>query len=82
MPRFIDDADDDLPSCPLCAEPLDATELVLRLCSPCGYRICLFCFKRLGEAAESDGRPCASCPNCRSPYDADRIAGAVPDPVA
>lgn len=81
MPRFLDGDDDDA-TCPLCAEPLDATELVLRLCAPCGYRICLFCYKRLEEAASAAGdRAGPLCPNCRCPYDSDRIAHAVPDPA-
>ena len=77
--RFLDE--DDEPTCPLCAEALDATELVLRLCAGCGYRICLFCYKRLEEAAASGSDGGARCPNCRTAYDGDRIAREVPDPA-
>jgi len=42
--------DPDALECPLCAEPLDATELCLRLCE-CDYKICLFCYQRLVDDA-------------------------------
>ena len=56
MPRWVADDDEEAPACPLCAEPLDAEELVLSLCADCGFKLCLFCYKRLGEAAAEIGR--------------------------
>lgn len=81
MPRWVVDDDDEAPACPLCAEPLDAEELVLRLCADCDFKLCLFCYKRLGEAAAVEGGGSAKCPNCRARYDADRVARATVDPV-
>lgn len=66
--------------CPLCAEPLDATELCLRLCE-CDYKICLFCYQRLVDDAAAEkssgggssasvggvgggGLPSSSAPRC------------------
>ncbi|KAI4351535.1 hypothetical protein L6164_005893 [Bauhinia variegata] len=49
------------PSCPICYEDLDVTDSSFLPCS-CGFRLCLFCHKRILEA---DGR----CPGCRKPYD-------------
>ena len=61
-------------SCPLCTEELDPTDLLLatRLCQ-CRFAVCLWCFRRLTEDAGKEGRP-ALCPNCREPYDTERIA--------
>ncbi|CAL9123881.1 unnamed protein product [Musa acuminata var. zebrina] len=47
--------------CPICCEDLDPTDSSFFPCS-CGYRLCLFCHKRILEA---DGR----CPGCRKQYD-------------
>ncbi|KAK1273581.1 hypothetical protein QJS04_geneDACA023532 [Acorus gramineus] len=47
-------------SCPICYEDLDVTDTSFLPCS-CGFRLCLFCHKRILEA---DGR----CPGCRKPY--------------
>uniref|UniRef100_A0A5B7AH02 RING-type domain-containing protein n=1 Tax=Davidia involucrata TaxID=16924 RepID=A0A5B7AH02_DAVIN len=49
------------PSCPICYEDLDLTDSSFHPCS-CGFRLCLFCHKRILEA---DGR----CPGCRKQYD-------------
>lgn len=49
------------PSCPICCEDLDLTDSSFLPCS-CGFRLCLFCHKRILEA---DGR----CPGCRKTYD-------------
>ncbi|XP_042494431.1 uncharacterized protein LOC122073834 [Macadamia integrifolia] len=48
-------------SCPICYEDLDITDSSFLPC-PCGFRLCLFCHKRILEA---DGR----CPGCRTQYD-------------
>ncbi|KAK9272926.1 hypothetical protein L1049_003305 [Liquidambar formosana] len=48
-------------SCPICCEDLDLTDTSFLPCS-CGFRLCLFCHKRILEA---DGR----CPGCRKQYD-------------
>ncbi|KAH7865529.1 hypothetical protein Vadar_007824 [Vaccinium darrowii] len=50
-----------LPSlCPICCEDLDFTDSNFLPCL-CGFRLCLFCHKRI---LEEDGR----CPGCREPY--------------
>lgn len=48
-------------SCPICCEDLDLTDSSFLPCT-CGFRLCLFCHKRILEA---DGR----CPGCRKQYD-------------
>lgn len=48
------------PSCHICYEDLDVTDSSFLPCS-CGFRLCLFCHKRILEA---DGR----CPGCRKQY--------------
>lgn len=48
-------------TCPICCEDLDLTDTSFVPC-PCGYRLCLFCHKRI---LEDDGR----CPGCRKHYD-------------
>ncbi|GMH16820.1 hypothetical protein Nepgr_018661 [Nepenthes gracilis] len=52
-------------SCPICCEDLDLTDSRFLPCS-CGFRLCLFCHKRI---LEEDGR----CPGCRKPYDSNPI---------
>ncbi|CAL0298990.1 unnamed protein product [Lupinus luteus] len=47
--------------CPICYEDLDVTDSSFLPC-PCGFRLCLFCHKKIFEA---DGR----CPGCRKLYD-------------
>ncbi|KAF5204076.1 General negative regulator of transcription subunit, partial [Thalictrum thalictroides] len=49
-------------SCPICYEDLDLTDSSFLPCI-CGFRLCLFCHKRIFEVG--DGR----CPGCRRPYD-------------
>ncbi|XP_023730200.1 uncharacterized protein LOC111877929 [Lactuca sativa] len=48
-------------SCPICCEDLDMTDSSFLPC-PCGYRLCLFCHKRI---LEDNGR----CPGCRKQYE-------------
>ncbi|KAE8722423.1 hypothetical protein F3Y22_tig00013960pilonHSYRG00022 [Hibiscus syriacus] len=52
-------------SCPICYEDLDLTDSSFLPCS-CGFRLCLFCHKRI---LEEDGR----CPGCRKPYEHDPV---------
>ena len=72
----------DTDECPVCTEPLDETDYLLasRLCR-CQYSVCLWCYRRITEDAGKDGRP-PLCPNCRTPYDVERIAkeGATLNP--
>ncbi|KAI3686470.1 hypothetical protein L1987_80148 [Smallanthus sonchifolius] len=48
-------------ACPICCEDLDLTDSSFLPC-PCGYRLCLFCYKRI---LEDNGR----CPGCRKQYE-------------
>ncbi|KAM0060545.1 putative transcription factor C2H2 family [Helianthus debilis subsp. tardiflorus] len=48
-------------SCPICCEDLDMTDSSFLPC-PCGYRLCLFCHKKI---LEDNGR----CPGCRKQYE-------------
>ncbi|KAH9775955.1 hypothetical protein WN944_013150 [Citrus x changshan-huyou] len=52
-------------SCPICYEDLDYTDSSFLPCL-CGFRLCLFCHKRI---LEEDGR----CPGCRKPYEHDQV---------
>ncbi|XP_009588334.1 uncharacterized protein LOC107759860 isoform X1 [Nicotiana tabacum] len=52
-------------SCPICCEDLDFTDTSFLPCS-CGFRLCLFCHKRI---LEEDGR----CPGCRKQYVQDPV---------
>lgn len=52
-------------SCPICYEDLDSTDSSFLPCA-CGFRLCLFCHKRI---LEEDGR----CPGCRKPYEQEPI---------
>ncbi|KAK1357792.1 General negative regulator of transcription subunit 4 [Heracleum sosnowskyi] len=54
-------------SCPICCEDLDLTDTSFLPCS-CGFRLCLFCHKRI---LEEDGR----CPGCRKQYQHDGFRG-------
>ena len=71
--------DDAEPDCPLCAEPLDATDLQARLCTACPFQPCLFCYQRLVDQAASD-EVATRCPNCRTEYDGHRIDQQRLDP--
>ncbi|XP_061360285.1 uncharacterized protein LOC133304297 [Gastrolobium bilobum] len=51
--------------CPICFEDLDLTDSSFLPCL-CGFRLCLFCHKRI---LEEDGR----CPGCRKPYKCETI---------
>ncbi|GAV73183.1 hypothetical protein CFOL_v3_16670 [Cephalotus follicularis] len=48
-------------SCPICCEDFDLTDSCFLPCL-CGFRLCLFCHKRILEAD-------ARCPGCRKGYD-------------
>ncbi|KAK4402354.1 hypothetical protein Sango_0976100 [Sesamum angolense] len=54
-------------SCPICFEDLDGTDSSFLPCS-CGFRLCLFCHKRI---LEEDGR----CPGCRKQYECEPVEG-------
>lgn len=54
-------------SCPICCEDLDFTDSNFLPCL-CGFRLCLFCHKRI---LEEDGR----CPGCRKQYNGGPIVG-------
>lgn len=54
-------------SCPICCEDLDFTDSTFLPCL-CGFRLCLFCHKRI---LEEDGR----CPGCRKQYNSGPIVG-------
>ncbi|KAI8543553.1 hypothetical protein RHMOL_Rhmol08G0227700 [Rhododendron molle] len=54
-------------SCPICCEDLDFTDSTFLPCL-CGFRLCLFCHKRI---LEEDGR----CPGCRKQYNGGPIVG-------
>ncbi|KAF8399357.1 hypothetical protein HHK36_015222 [Tetracentron sinense] len=56
-------------ACPICYEDLDLTDSSFFPCL-CGFRLCLFCHKRILEA---DGR----CPGCRKQYDSVKGETAV-----
>ncbi|ESW27372.1 hypothetical protein PHAVU_003G196200 [Phaseolus vulgaris] len=51
--------------CPICCEDLDLTDTNFLPCF-CGFRLCLFCHKRI---LEEDGR----CPGCRKPYECEPV---------
>ncbi|XP_076902412.1 uncharacterized protein LOC143557158 [Bidens hawaiensis] len=48
-------------ACPICCEDLDLTDSSFLPC-PCGYRLCLFCYKRILEDN-------CRCPGCRKQYE-------------
>lgn len=54
-------------SCPICYEDLDVTDSNFLPCA-CGFRLCLFCHKRI---LEHDGR----CPGCRNRYNVTDTGG-------
>ena len=58
---LMDDEEEDVPSCPLCLEELDATDRAVEACQ-CGYQVCLWCLHHIREQLNS------RCPACRTPY--------------
>ncbi|KAH6801263.1 hypothetical protein C2S52_001727 [Perilla frutescens var. hirtella] len=54
-------------ACPICFEDLDNTDSSFLPCA-CGFRLCLFCHKRI---LEHDQR----CPGCRKQYEVEPIEG-------
>ncbi|RVW39701.1 CCR4-NOT transcription complex subunit 4 [Vitis vinifera] len=56
--------------CPLCTEEMDLTDQQLKPCK-CRYEICVWCWHRILNEANSGGR----CLACRSPYDEEKIVG-------
>lgn len=69
---------DDFDVCPLCTDPLDATDKAINYCQ-CGYKMCLWCWNQLMETAGKENLP-GKCPNCRTEYDKDKITMAQLDP--
>ncbi|KAF7838387.1 43kDa postsynaptic protein [Senna tora] len=59
--------------CPICCEDLDLTDSSFLPCL-CGFRLCLFCHKRI---VEEDGR----CPGCRKPYERKSVEPEASVPV-
>ncbi|WIA09608.1 hypothetical protein OEZ85_009000 [Tetradesmus obliquus] len=64
--------------CPLCMDPLDATDQAINFCQ-CGYKMCLWCWNQLMETASREALP-GRCPNCRTEYDKEKITMAQLDP--
>lgn len=62
MRSSMDEEEDDVPTCPLCLEELDATDRAVKACQ-CGYQVCLWCLHTIRERL--NGR----CPACRTLYD-------------
>eukprot|EP00658_Telonema_sp_P-2_P003113 TRINITY_DN11145_c0_g1_i1.p1 TRINITY_DN11145_c0_g1~~TRINITY_DN11145_c0_g1_i1.p1 ORF type:complete len:466 (-),score=112.29 TRINITY_DN11145_c0_g1_i1:83-1480(-) len=62
---------DDAPSCPLCAEELDATDRGFFPCR-CRFQVCPFCYGRLKESS-------GQCPGCRASYDDQEPVYEEPD---
>ncbi|KAJ8443128.1 hypothetical protein Cgig2_005679 [Carnegiea gigantea] len=54
-------------ACPICCEEFDVTDSSFLPC-PCGFRLCLFCHKRILEVD-------ARCPGCRKKYDSVHTGG-------
>eukprot|EP00168_Porphyra_purpurea_P014343 TRINITY_DN409_c1_g1_i1.p1 TRINITY_DN409_c1_g1~~TRINITY_DN409_c1_g1_i1.p1 ORF type:complete len:1121 (+),score=137.36 TRINITY_DN409_c1_g1_i1:519-3881(+) len=63
------------PTCPLCLEDLDATDLSVRACQ-CGYPVCLLCLHHIRE--QLNGK----CPACRTPYSEKNFVIDKVDPEA
>lgn len=58
----MEDEDDDVPTCPLCLEELDATDRAVKACH-CGYQVCLWCLHTIRERLNR------RCPACRTLYE-------------
>lgn len=69
----MDDDDDDVPTCPLCLEELDATDRAVKACQ-CGYQVCLWCLHHIREQLS------ARCPACRTPYEEQNFKFAEVNP--
>ena len=72
------DAAEEEADCPLCCNPLDATDRHFRPCA-CGYQICAWCWHQLMERAAAEDSK-AKCPACRTPYDESAIRFDAPPP--
>lgn len=69
----MDDDDDEVPTCPLCLEELDATDRAVKACQ-CGYQVCLWCLHHIREQLS------ARCPACRTPYEEQNFKFAEVNP--
>mmetsp|Transcript_39984 Transcript_39984/g.125587 ORF Transcript_39984/g.125587 Transcript_39984/m.125587 type:complete len:872 (-) Transcript_39984:79-2694(-) len=54
------------PTCPLCCEEMESTDLALLPC-PCGYQICLLCLHKIRNEGNKQ------CPACRSEYEEEKF---------
>jgi hypothetical protein len=54
--------DEDVPTCPLCLEDLDATDRAMQPCK-CSYVVCCWCLNHIRERLNG------LCPACRTPYE-------------
>lgn len=62
----MSDSDGDEISCPICYEPMDATDLSVVPC-PCGFQLCALCYDHILKQTNS------KCPACRADYDPTKI---------
>lgn len=69
----MDEDEDDVPTCPLCLEELDATDRAVKACQ-CGYQVCLWCLHHIRE------QHTARCPACRTPYEEQNFKFAEVNP--
>lgn len=69
----MDEDEDDVPTCPLCLEELDATDRAVKACQ-CGYQVCLWCLHHIREQHTS------RCPACRTPYEEQNFKFAEVNP--
>ena len=76
--EMSDASGDDEAMCPLCTEEMDVTDRSINFCK-CGYQLCLWCWHHLMETAAKDNAV-GRCPNCRTPYDPERITMEKVDP--
>lgn len=54
--------EEEVPTCPLCLEDLDATDRAMRPCK-CSYVVCCWCLNHIRERLNG------LCPACRTPYE-------------
>lgn len=69
----MDEEEDDVPTCPLCLEELDATDRAVKACQ-CGYQVCLLCLHTIREQLNQ------RCPACRTPYEEQNFKIGDVDP--
>ena len=62
--------DEDVETCPLCCNDMDATDLAFKPCK-CGYQVCAWCWHQIMEIGF--GETVGKCPACRQDYDQDLL---------